>query len=64
MKNLLHQRMDSEETSFTESYVPIRKQHGENRDPDMGGYDGKGRTSRKQEKTAKAKGGGTDSYAR
>ncbi|WP_394777436.1 hypothetical protein [Undibacterium sp.] len=65
MKNLLHQRMDSEESSFSERYVPIKKQHGEGRDPDTGGYDGKGTASRKQEKSAKAKGSrNTDSYAR
>ncbi|GGC79817.1 hypothetical protein [Undibacterium terreum] len=67
MKNLIHQKLDSEETGFTEHYVPIKKQHQEYRDAEVSirASDDKARTSRKHTKAGKARDyGSTDSYAR
>ncbi|HTD04827.1 hypothetical protein [Undibacterium sp.] len=64
MKNLLHQRLVNDEAAFTAHYVPIRKQHGEDRDYESSprGNDEKGKVSRKHGKPRNY--GATGAYAR
>ncbi|MES2103313.1 MAG: hypothetical protein V4634_04785 [Pseudomonadota bacterium] len=65
MKNLIHHKLDSEENGFTEHYVPIRKQHQENRDFEIPARSSDGKTVRKPGKAGKARSyGSADSYAR